>query len=403
MTCPLNGKIDIGVANRLFPIVYPRTVSGGTVSIVSGSRQKVPYYGIEGIIVSSHCGVETRGVRIGKGRMGNMCSVDLQVGGKNIHFKLSHTLQLTGALSEEMGALGFSTLVAHILKLQSHMDYISELPSDLRDRTVNWVREVSRGDPVPIVEGAPTLETVLRLSNDGGSPVSGVASPTGSQALRGSLGLQSHRSENDIAMLQASGYDFLINELSPELMKRAPDDIDKVLATILLVYSPDFKFGKERYHSAYMKKIDYILTCPYVCDRHLSCGKPSVSNGVYNYKLGVSIEGSQLAIFLHERGYQATFMNWVSRAARVSIPIGNRDPPVYHRFEINVGGSVRQTSPTCHAEAIAAHKLVMRGINEYVIQRDGNNSALRYVPLDDEVDEPLEDELLDELSDEIIE
>src|SRR5437868_5497725 len=121
MTTPLNGVVDIDTLFRLLPITYPKTLSGGPIQIPK-SRGKIPFFGLEGIIISARYAKKSRGARVGGGFMSNVISVDLQTGQKNIHLKVSGSkLQLTGALSEEMGDRAFSTMCWHVNSVQGHI------------------------------------------------------------------------------------------------------------------------------------------------------------------------------------------------------------------------------------------------------------------------------------------
>ena len=45
MVTPLLGNVDIAAVYHVLPLSCPRSVTGETIQIVSGAREKVPYYG----------------------------------------------------------------------------------------------------------------------------------------------------------------------------------------------------------------------------------------------------------------------------------------------------------------------------------------------------------------------
>lgn len=149
MVTPLLGNVDIAAVYHVLSLSRPRSVTGETIQIVSGAREKVPYYGAPNTIVAIRYNGKSRGIRTGEGQLSNVVSIDLQCYDKNIHLKLSNgKIQLTGALSEEMGSGASQILCLHLNMAQDHIVHIRELSPEIRDLTRNWVLNVTKGPPI---------------------------------------------------------------------------------------------------------------------------------------------------------------------------------------------------------------------------------------------------------------
>jgi len=149
MVTPLLGNVDIAAVYHVLSLSCPRSVTGETIQIVSGAREKVPYYGAPNTIVAIRYNGKSRGIRTGEGQLSNVVSIDLQCYDKNIHLKLSNgKIQLTGALSEEMGSGASQILCLHLNMAQDHIVHIRELSPEIRDLTRNWVLNVTKGPPI---------------------------------------------------------------------------------------------------------------------------------------------------------------------------------------------------------------------------------------------------------------
>ena len=150
MVTPLLGSVDIAAVYHVLALSCPRSVTGETIQIVSGAREKVPYYGAPNTIVAIRHNGKSRGIRTGEGQLSNVVSIDLQCYDKNIHLKLSNgKIQLTGALSEEMGSGASQILCLHLNMAQDHIRHISELSPEIKDLTRSWVMNITKGSPIP--------------------------------------------------------------------------------------------------------------------------------------------------------------------------------------------------------------------------------------------------------------
>jgi 2C-methyl-D-erythritol 2,4-cyclodiphosphate synthase len=108
MTATLTSSINIKSVFEILPIVHPRNPDGTKFMHPKNTREKIPYFGVENIIVCVKYINKIRGIRQNKKHMNNVISVDLQVYNKNINLKLAkNNLQLTGATSDVMGRNSF--------------------------------------------------------------------------------------------------------------------------------------------------------------------------------------------------------------------------------------------------------------------------------------------------------
>lgn len=332
MKAPLDTALDIETIFGLLPITYPKTLGGSPIQI-NKSREKVPYFGLEGIIISARYPKKVRGARVSDKFMSNVISTDLQVCKKNIHLKVSGCkLQLTGALSEEMGNAAFSTLCWHVNSIQSHISHIGSLSDEDLEKVRQWIFTTTCGVPMQLAIGEVTYE---------------------------------------------------VKEMTSEMVESIPENVDKRAATFFLLYAADFRYGMVNGLHAYANRINEIITFarssnPRVCKSEVHHGYYSVSNGVYNYSIGVSVICSKLAEFMLERGLSASFQNWHSRSTKVCIPIfgATADTKVLpdgtpkisaHRFTINPSGTIRQTSPTSYSEAVDAYHTIAEVIKQFLI------------------------------------
>jgi len=366
MTVPLRGSADVAKSFNLLPVVYPKLQNGNIIVINSGKRDKVPFFGVEGIIICTRYGGQTRGVRVGGEQMGNINSIDLQAGGKHISVKLSqNTLQLTGALSEEMGQTAFQYIVWHLNNCQKNLNHIKTLSDEVVLVTRNWVSDLTK-----------YTSTNIDISNSG----------------------------------NVSSIDY-VTEVTPErfeeAMKTKPEKADADVAKFLLMYTSDFCYGPDKFHSLYLNKIDYILGFVLVAhcevarmkesmpsltngNEILSLGQCRISNGVYNYKWGSELICSHLAVFLYNSDLAVEFNNSAARCVKVCIkidkpetekkPMEKPEKMSFHRFTINPTGSIRQYSPTSYSDAVKMYHQMLTYIGMYFIaERSGSEMTTKIV------------------------
>ncbi len=258
-----------------------------------------------------------------------------------------------------MGCAAFAELCRCTVRIQGHLNYMMTLTPELRAITTRWVMDAVRGP--------------------------------------------SYEAGKDIR-------DFHVREITQEMVDSIPPGVDARMATFLLIYTPDHTPDRrevlDRGYQAYEAKVRYILSNPSLCSSDLRHGEHWIINGVYHYKLHATILGSDLASFLLEKGYKASFHNTVSRSAKVCIPIFDRvsnrtkslangeDKIEAHRFTIHSSGSVLQTSPTRFDEALKAYNTIMTEIKEFL---GAESVSVRSDLSEEELSEtPEHEELIDE-------
>ena len=374
MVASLTGNVDIAAAYQVLPLTCPKSITGQTISIVSGAREKVPYYGTPNIIVGLRYNGQSRGIRTGGGQLSNVVSIDLQCQEKNIHLKLSNNnVQLTGALSEEMGCNAFEILCQHLNMAQSHIDHIASLSLEIKEATRQWVLLVSKGPTVAEPNGkgvfASTisagsnhvppspppslndLQTIVKLHRrttgaDGKSkqprtaplirlPTSGMVgqtsvsrskttpnSPynTGSDTLP-TLPLPT-LTVRSVSTTQPLNTQYRVIEMTHQLLQSCPATVDVRMAGFLLVHT----FGYD-FHRDYDSKVNNLLQIKFVCMPNLHINSARVSNAVYNYKSSLvePLPLLQISEFLHRKELDVSYHNWNSRCVYISIPVLRKD------------------------------------------------------------------------------
>jgi hypothetical protein len=140
MVANIEGRLNIEAIGICLPIL--------DFGFDRKKKMKIPYFGVDGAIVSiGHSGVH-RGIRK-EGQLPNIVSVDLQLGpsslagmegveGKNVHIKISsQCLHVTGVRNELMGHIAFATIIAHIKMANDHQSHIRSLSVEDREATIH--------------------------------------------------------------------------------------------------------------------------------------------------------------------------------------------------------------------------------------------------------------------------
>jgi hypothetical protein len=341
MTATLTSSINIKSVFEILPIVHPRNPDGTKFMHPKNTREKIPYFGVENIIVCVKYINKIRGIRQNKKHMNNVISVDLQVYNKNINLKLAkNNLQLTGATSDVMGRNSFLVLCSHLNMVQRNLDYIRSLSDDKKKYTVNWVLE--KTTPVKIIKNG--VEKLIIPKFD----------------------YENVTKEAESNPLVDSHFASFLWQFSDEF-ESYKDFNDKIVKVL------EICFGEE----------DIILE-----DKEVSIDNWKISNSVYNYTFN---EGNELSLiglsqYLYKKGFSIQFHNWNSRHLKVSIPVGEDAESVesestseskttkssssnkikIHRFSIHRGGcSIKQTSPSDSGSAFEARKILLDAISEY--------------------------------------
>jgi hypothetical protein len=345
MTATLTSSINIKAVFELIPIVHPRNADATKFLHPKNTRDKIPYFGVENIIVCVKYINKIRGIRQNKKHMNNVISVDLQAYNKNINLKLArNNLQLTGATSDTMGKNAFIVLCSHLNMLQEKVNYIRSLSEEVKHHTVKWVMD----NTMPVM-----VKDKLCIPN--------------------------------------FNYEKILKESETNSL------LDDQLAIFLWQFSDEFDNYRD-----FSDKIKAVLEICYSDEPIILEGEEvtidtwKISNSVYNYTINEDNEISLIGLskYLHKKGFSVQFHNWNSRHLKVSIPIldsmesmENLDDESVdsdetfetkttksstsnkikaHRFSIHRGGSsIKQTSPSDSKSALEARNILLEAISEY--------------------------------------
>jgi hypothetical protein len=335
LTAILTANVDIQLAYELLPVIHPKNPDGSRFIHPINTRNKIPYFGVENAVVCVKYKGKIRGIRQNKGQMNNVASIDLQTGNKNVNIKLAKTrVQLTGANSEGMGEKSFKIICSHINLIQSHLHHIRCLSEELRQKTIAWVIQRSF--------------------------------------------VEKNENEYDLKHID-------MNDIQNE------SEIDTIFATFLWNFCDDFDEAPE-----YSEKLSRIIEICYntelnICDGYVDITDCNVSNSVYNYNIGKEVSLIGLTRHLSAKGFSVSFHNWNSTQLKVSMPIFNDEISENdsdegtdstgrtiatsgtngsnkikaHRFTVHRKLSIKQTSPTCNAQAMEAKNLFLEGISDF--------------------------------------
>jgi hypothetical protein len=352
LLAPLFGHVNRSAAFELLPIVHPQTQDGKKIYLQSGKFRKVPFYGEDGILITvRYDGIE-RGVRRGGKHMRHVVSLDLQCAEKNIHVFLSEdNIHLSGVLDTEMGMQAFTYVCDFLNMVQQNLEYFHSVSAEVRERTMEWVTEVTATD--------------LMLMERSGE-------------------------EKGIA---CRGFD-------DSTLEEIPSDVDERIAAFLLCYANEFDL-----HQDFVQKMEKISHLKSLCSSKIRVGNFRIVNTIYNYKIQINTSMIDLTHFLIGQGITAAFQNWKGRNIKITIPtlatinrigaslesfglnasllnttdeeveeetdesfVTKSEKVAAHQFMIHGEGAVRQCSPTTHAEALIFCDLVMRKINEFLAE-----------------------------------
>jgi len=314
MTASLTTDVNIQLAFELLPVVYLKNKDGSRFIHPKNTREKIPYFGLDGAIICVKYKGKIRGIRQNEGQMNNVVSIDLQTGNKNVNIKLARSrVQLTGANSDKMGENAFNVLCLHLNTIQKHINYIRSISMEVRDKTIQWV----------------------------------------------------------IDNLDVEDYNLSVTEAANTL------GIDSNLALFLLQFSETLTQEEfvEKVNYIYKSIFEEGVN---VCNEDVDIIDCVISNSVYNYNIGREVSLIELTKHLDKKGFSVSFHNWNSTHLKLAIPIFDDDKSTpsessgssgkirAHRFCLHRSGSCKQTSPTSYIEAVNARKMFMEGMSDYV-------------------------------------
>ena len=131
---------DINIVNlaNFLPVYHVYDEHKNRIKLISGSRESIKYYGPEKAIVSVCFKKIRRGMRTGA--MNNMVSLDIQLGGKNVHLKVSSSaITSVGTSSIEFGEEVFKTVINHIESIQTYFDYNNSLSEEVLNENIDLI------------------------------------------------------------------------------------------------------------------------------------------------------------------------------------------------------------------------------------------------------------------------
>src|SRR5258706_4451233 len=299
------------------------------VPLSKGGKIKIPYYGVEDVIVSIRYKKESRGIRDASGQSDNFVSVDLQINKRNVHIKLSSKNALVmGVTSVEEGSEAVNCLLDLI--------YIT-------DQNLNYLRQVSND----VIESAYTY--VEKVSTD--------CTPG----------------------LNLPDSDVFINDLEVYNIAHPETPVDERVGKIMLARGYELTCFEDLRHTMAL-----LLRQKMIDPDSVEIVETEVSNSAYNYKLnfydasGEPLDGVfilknlALAIInMQNSNITAAHHNWHSKYANVVISTrgivegklslcnSTTEENVaqhIHRFNISEMGSIRQWSPSLKDEAYLVHQ-----------------------------------------------
>ena len=345
MVSRISTVVNIELAYHFLSVMHPRNTDGSRFIHPKSTRDKIPFFGVNGAIVCLKYKGKIRGIRQNESQMNNVVSVDLQIHNKNVNIKLAKTnLQLTGASSEQMGNDAFSYICGHINMVQTHLNYAKSLNKETLEGTFNWLCE--------------TLSP-SGLKTPPGTPKNAVLKP-------------------DI-----------------ELLNKAPSLIDKNFALFLWQYIDDFDNIED-----FISKITSVMNVIRTPEQKLVTEEVRVlesriSNSVFNYAIKRRASLIALSKFLLNKGFSVGFHTWNSAQLKVTIPIIDEEEDMdeegsneldtstvsystygnntkkkirAHRFSVsgNDNMSVKMTSPSSYVDALEAQTLFLDSVYEFL-------------------------------------
>lgn len=126
-------------------------------------KNKIPYFGIDGAIISIRHDNSCRGLR-GKNKIGAFADMDLQCMNKNIHIKISQNkFNAMGILSVEMAERAFDYTLKHIEMTERNWERIRKIPNEIKISTIRWVWENQQDLKNPPEDIDPFMVTMISL------------------------------------------------------------------------------------------------------------------------------------------------------------------------------------------------------------------------------------------------
>lgn len=138
MKCKLSTTVSMLETYEFIPVMFLKDEDGNfhyqNKDTVVGGRIKVPFYGINGVVVSVRYNDKSRGVRRGGGQLHNVVAIDLQLHDKNYNLKISrNNIQLTGAAYEENGIEAFKYSCDILMEVREKIENLKKISDEERE------------------------------------------------------------------------------------------------------------------------------------------------------------------------------------------------------------------------------------------------------------------------------
>jgi hypothetical protein len=138
-------EINLNAAFLTLPIVPVEE------PISKKKKMKIPFYGVNDIIVSIRYKKEARGIRFVPKQPDNFVSIDLQTGNRNVHIKLSKQNALVmGVTSLEEGIAAVECLLDTIYMTDRNMEYLRKCKDSSIEDCLDFLEDY--GKDLPDVE-----------------------------------------------------------------------------------------------------------------------------------------------------------------------------------------------------------------------------------------------------------
>lgn len=292
------------------------------ISKKNKSRDKIPFFGDENVIIGLRHNSLSRGIRQDGGQVKNLIAVDLQICGKNVHIKISqNNMLMMGLLSPQMGKIASISCLEHIKMVNKRWKHILNLNENIRENSITW------------------LIDCLRLEN------------------------------GKILMYDSS--EFL------EKLKKIPENVDYKAVRFLSMFTYEHPTVE-----SFLEKIETLKKLDSLCfEKKPKILLRNICNSVYNYQINLNCSLIDLSIALRNKGISAAYDNFTDPSnVHVMIPINsiqhdvnikkkknvnikkNKPNIQAHRFKIGKYGTIKQYSPTEPCIAKDARDLLFKTI-----------------------------------------
>lgn len=302
MVTDLSTRLNLNAVFSRVPIVYVNFVTGSPHN--ENPRIKVPFFGVNDIVVGLRFGTKSRGIRQTGGQLKNVIACDLQFANKNIHLKLSESkMTQVGALSEEMGLGAFSIMLEHIKMAADNWTHLHEYS---KRSILEYAWSLKCAGDIPEFKDEWGCNTEL------------------DETARDYIGSFAHEPEFPESIIH-----MLSNEAPIYTQEPIREPGSRISANAV-----EPKFLEHR-----------------------------IANSVYNYNIGIRLSLIKTSRNLLEMGFDTSYHNWNNaKNFQALIADGDETKVSLHRFTVYQNGSIRQSSPSTVAEAYRIHKILVDAI-----------------------------------------